>query len=124
VVSLELDDAEMRVLRSLAGGRKALPIRDSSTGQRLVELGLVTSAQQHRGDEAYDLSPAGVEVLVAADGPLTAAEREAWLSWPKTRFGKDGAPQKLLRGGWKVFTVPRARALLERWRRYGIRQSG
>lgn len=120
-----IDPAELRILRLLAGGRRGLPARDRPVAAILAAKKLVEAvAEDGQGHSIWDLTARGVDLLVTVDGPLTAREREEWLAWGKTRFGRDDVPQKLLQRGWRSFTIPRVRALLERWRRYGIRQSG
>ena len=114
---------EVRILRSLAGGRKALPLRDATLAGSLARDGLIEHVADNRSGAVWDLTVKGEDRLLEIDGPLTEDEREEWMKWPKTRFGRDGVPQKILQRGWKSFSAPRARALLERWRRYGIRQS-
>ena len=117
----------MRIIRSLAGGRKALPLRDAALAGSLARDGLIEHVADNRSGAVWDLTAKGEDRILEIDGPLTDDERVEWLKWPKTRFGPDGVPQKFLQrglgAGWKSFSAPRARALLERWRRYGIRQS-
>lgn len=104
-----------RVLRLLAGGRRTLPIKDEVATQELIGLGMVA------GSDPYELTAKGEDVLLGIDGPLSDEEKAEWLAFPKTRLGRGDTPQKLLQHGWKVFSVPRARALMARWRKHGVR---
>jgi hypothetical protein len=123
IIPAELGDDAFRVLRRLSGGRHEIPQRDTHVASRLTELGLIAPPSDNYRGRA--LTAEGIRLLEEHDGPLTEQERRCWLSWSKTRFGKDGRPQKLLQTTygprWRSFDLPRARALMERWGKYGVR---
>lgn len=119
---MSISENELRVLRRIAEQRTKVPKRDDGEVGLLLAAGLVTEHPATWSDPErpiYEITDEGIAVLLEADGPLTAAERDEWLKAPNTRFGREDDPQKLLPTGWKSFDVPRARSMMKRWRRYG-----
>ena len=119
---MDVDPEELRVLRRFVDGTRAMPIRDTLVVKRLLLQGLIVEVGENRSGTTYDLSEAGIDIIVAVDGPLTATELDAWRLERHARLGVDGQPQYCSRNsGWRRVHAPRVRSLLERWRTNGHR---